>query len=107
MVVGSVGVLRDVEERWGPAEVAGGAPVCRIHERLHKRVILGKTMSKGTTRRRWKGTSRFGIRRQRICPKVIVFKGKCRSDAFRGVACEQLVDEIASLRAKSRDNSVS
>jgi len=51
MVVGDVELLRRVEERWGLAVAAGGAPACQIHEKLHKRVILAKNMSTVITRR--------------------------------------------------------
>ena len=51
MVVGGEGVLWDVEEQLGPGEAAGDVHVCRIHGRLHKRVVLGKNISKGTTKR--------------------------------------------------------
>ena len=50
VVVGGEGVLLDVGEQWGPGEAAADVHVCRIHGRLHKRVILGN-MSKGTTKR--------------------------------------------------------
>ena len=107
MVLADVVVLRHVEERWELAEVAGGAHVYRIHEKLHKRVILGRDMSKVNTRQRSKGTPRFGIGRQWVCPKVIMFKGKRRSNALCRVACQQLVNEVASFRAKPHDNLVS